>query len=180
MAYPATILTIALLHHSHLLFQPPILVLNRCHITKSTWQSPIGPRADKVHVEPWGDGGVMGWEEYWGWWGFLAEGGWGNGFGGGACLVLCGGGWEAGSAYNRIPATVEKRTGIDLLSKVALTEESQYEEVSKKSLRDFHKTHLSGSGTVTKIAPSAAKIKPFVTNEGTGAKPGVPDITPPF
>ncbi|GJT22764.1 retrovirus-related pol polyprotein from transposon TNT 1-94 [Tanacetum coccineum] len=77
-------------------------------------------------------------------------------------------------------ATVEKRTRIDLLSEVALTEESQYEEVSKKSLRDFHKTHPSGSGTVTKIAPSAAKIKPFVTNEGTGAKPGVPDITPPF
>ncbi|GJZ56461.1 hypothetical protein Tco_0611654 [Tanacetum coccineum] len=73
--------------------------------------------------------------------------------------------------------TVEKRKGIDLLSEVALTEESQYEEVRKKSLRDFHKTHPSGSGTVTKIAPSAAKIKPSVTNEGTGAKPGVPDVT---
>ncbi|GKB65401.1 hypothetical protein Tco_0921587 [Tanacetum coccineum] len=49
--------------------------------------------------------------------------------------------------------TVEKRKGIDLLSEVALTEEAQYEEVRKKSLRDFHKTHPSGSGTVTKIAP---------------------------
>ncbi|GJS32673.1 hypothetical protein Tco_0531055 [Tanacetum coccineum] len=73
--------------------------------------------------------------------------------------------------------TVEKRKGIDLLSEVALTEEAQYEEVHKKSLRDFHKTHPSGSGTVTKIAPSAAKIKPSVTNEGTGVKPGVPDVT---
>ncbi|GJZ51085.1 hypothetical protein Tco_0605600 [Tanacetum coccineum] len=48
--------------------------------------------------------------------------------------------------------TVEKRKGIDLLSKVALTEEAQYEEVRKNSLRDFYKTHPSGSGTVTKIA----------------------------
>ncbi|GJZ71874.1 hypothetical protein Tco_0635725 [Tanacetum coccineum] len=73
--------------------------------------------------------------------------------------------------------TVEKRKGIDLLFEVALTEEAQYEEVHKKSLRDFHKTHPSGSCTVTKIALSAAKIKPSVTNEGTGAKPGVPNVT---
>ncbi|GJY18082.1 hypothetical protein Tco_0389573 [Tanacetum coccineum] len=73
--------------------------------------------------------------------------------------------------------TVEKGKGIDLLSEVALTKEAQYEEVRKKSLRDFHKTHLSSSGIVTKIAPSVEKIKPFVTNEGTGAKPGVPDVT---
>ncbi|GKG31562.1 hypothetical protein Tco_0426512, partial [Tanacetum coccineum] len=61
--------------------------------------------------------------------------------------------------------TVEKRKGIDLLSEVALTEEAQYEEDRKKSLRDFHKTHPSGSGAV--------KIIPSVTNEGTGVKPGV-------
>ncbi|GJT52718.1 hypothetical protein Tco_0978875 [Tanacetum coccineum] len=72
--------------------------------------------------------------------------------------------------------TVEKRKGIDLLSKVALTEEAQYEEVCKKSLRDFHK-NPSGSGTVTKLAPSAAKIKPSLTNEGTNVKPKVPDMT---
>ncbi|GJU11717.1 hypothetical protein Tco_1134113 [Tanacetum coccineum] len=69
-----------------------------------------------------------------------------------------------------------KGEGIDLLSKVALTEEAQYEEVRKKSLRDFHKTHPSGSCTTTKIAPSATKIKPYAINEGTGAKPGVPDV----
>ncbi|GKF63006.1 hypothetical protein Tco_0183060, partial [Tanacetum coccineum] len=73
--------------------------------------------------------------------------------------------------------TVEKRKGIDLLSEMALTEEAQYEEVSKKSLRDFHKTHPSGSGIVTKIAPSAAKIKHAIVNKGTGVKPGVPDVT---
>ncbi|GKD06302.1 hypothetical protein Tco_1181276, partial [Tanacetum coccineum] len=73
--------------------------------------------------------------------------------------------------------TVEKRKGMELLSEVALTEEAQYEEVRKKSLMDFHKTHPSGSGIVTKLAPSAAKIKPSVTNEGTGTKPGVPHVT---
>nr|GEY58164.1 hypothetical protein [Tanacetum cinerariifolium] len=73
--------------------------------------------------------------------------------------------------------SVKKCKGIDLLSEVALTEEVQYEEVHQKSLRDFHNTHPSGSGTVTKFAPSAAKIKPYVTNEGTGVKPWVPDVT---
>ncbi|GKD73872.1 hypothetical protein Tco_1332154, partial [Tanacetum coccineum] len=44
--------------------------------------------------------------------------------------------------------TVEKRKGIDLLSEVALTEEAY-----------------------------ATKIKSSITNEGTGVKPGVPDVT---
>ncbi|GJU68779.1 hypothetical protein Tco_1255038 [Tanacetum coccineum] len=44
--------------------------------------------------------------------------------------------------------TIEKHKGIDLLSKVALTKEAR-----------------------------VAKIKPSITNEGTGAKPGVPDVT---
>ncbi|GJZ68645.1 hypothetical protein Tco_0631885 [Tanacetum coccineum] len=37
--------------------------------------------------------------------------------------------------------------GIELLSEVALTEKAQLKEVRKKSLRDFHKTPPSGSGT---------------------------------
>ncbi|GJZ40019.1 hypothetical protein Tco_0586582 [Tanacetum coccineum] len=72
---------------------------------------------------------------------------------------------------------VARGKGIEMLSDVALIKEDQYEEVRKKSLRDFHKTHPSGFGTVTKTAPSAAKIKPSVTNEGTGVKPGVPNVT---
>ncbi|GKE56474.1 hypothetical protein Tco_1495659 [Tanacetum coccineum] len=67
--------------------------------------------------------------------------------------------------------------GIELLSEVALTEETQLKEVRKKSMRDFHKTHPSGSGEVTKIPPSAAKIKHSVTNEGTSVEPGVPGVT---
>nr|GEV26515.1 hypothetical protein [Tanacetum cinerariifolium] len=51
--------------------------------------------------------------------------------------------------------TVERRKGIDMLSE----------------------TRPSGSGTATKTAPSVAKIKPSVTSEETGVKPGVPDVT---
>nr|GEW23235.1 hypothetical protein [Tanacetum cinerariifolium] len=69
--------------------------------------------------------------------------------------------------------SVEKRKEFDFLSKVALTKEAQYEEVRKKSLRDFHKTYPSVSGIVT----TAVNIKPFVTNEGPGAKPEVLDMT---
>nr|GFC27933.1 hypothetical protein [Tanacetum cinerariifolium] len=72
---------------------------------------------------------------------------------------------------------VTRGNGIELLSQVALTEDAQFKEVRRKSMRDFYKTHQSGSGTVTKTAPSVAKIKSSVTNEGTGVKLGVPDVT---
>ncbi|GJT99243.1 hypothetical protein Tco_1094761 [Tanacetum coccineum] len=51
------------------------------------------------------------------------------------------------------------------------------EEVRKKSLRDFHKTHPSSSGTVAEDPPSVAKITSHVTSKGTGDIPGVPDVT---
>nr|GEY77025.1 hypothetical protein [Tanacetum cinerariifolium] len=63
---------------------------------------------------------------------------------------------------------VEKRKRIDLISEVALTKEAQFEEVRKKSIRDFHKTHLSGSGTITKTNLSVAKVESSVTSKGTG------------
>ncbi|GJZ58955.1 hypothetical protein Tco_0614771 [Tanacetum coccineum] len=67
--------------------------------------------------------------------------------------------------------------GIDLLSEVALAKKGQLKEVRKKSLRDFYKTHPSGSSTVAEKPPSVEKITPTVTKEGTGDKPGVPDVT---
>ncbi|GKB51135.1 hypothetical protein Tco_0901888 [Tanacetum coccineum] len=72
---------------------------------------------------------------------------------------------------------VTRGKGIELLSDVALKEDAQFEEVHKKSMRDFHKTYPSGFGIATKPTPSAALIKPSVTNEGAGVKPGVPDVT---
>ncbi|GKG12642.1 hypothetical protein Tco_0346879, partial [Tanacetum coccineum] len=68
-------------------------------------------------------------------------------------------------------------TGIKMLSKVALSEKAQMKEAIMKSLRDFHKTHPSGSGTVSEKPPSVEKITPTVTSEGNGDKPGVPDVT---
>ncbi|GKG09729.1 hypothetical protein Tco_0338475 [Tanacetum coccineum] len=62
------------------------------------------------------------------------------------------------------------------LSEVALSEKAQMKEARMKSLRDFHKTHPSGSGIVEK-PPSVEKITPTVTSEGTGDKPGVLDVT---
>ncbi|GKE16373.1 hypothetical protein Tco_1423950 [Tanacetum coccineum] len=72
---------------------------------------------------------------------------------------------------------VTRGKGIEFLSEVALTEEAQMKEVRKKSLRYFHKTHPSGSGTVAKKPPSVDKITPTVISEGTGDKQGVPDVT---
>ncbi|GJW61465.1 hypothetical protein Tco_0110800 [Tanacetum coccineum] len=60
---------------------------------------------------------------------------------------------------------VTRGKGIELLSEVALTEEAQMKEVRKKSLRDFHKTHPSGSGTVAKKPPSDEKITPTGNDE---------------
>ncbi|GJT98291.1 hypothetical protein Tco_1093809 [Tanacetum coccineum] len=60
---------------------------------------------------------------------------------------------------------VTRGKGIELLSEVALTKEAQMKEVRKKSLRDFHKTHPSGSGTVAKKPPSVDKITPTGNDE---------------
>ncbi|GJY87701.1 hypothetical protein Tco_0502329 [Tanacetum coccineum] len=80
-------------------------------------------------------------------------------------------------AKKKVPAkkTTRKQTSGVVIRDTPVESSSKRKE--KKSLRDFHKTHLSGSGTIIKIAPSAAKIKPSVTNEGTGVKLGVPDVT---
>nr|GEX96743.1 hypothetical protein [Tanacetum cinerariifolium] len=66
---------------------------------------------------------------------------------------------------------VARGKGINLLSEVALIEEAQMKEVRKKSLRDFHKSHPSGSGLVAEKPPSVDKITPPVTSKGTGDKP---------
>ncbi|GJZ24298.1 hypothetical protein Tco_0561757 [Tanacetum coccineum] len=67
--------------------------------------------------------------------------------------------------------------GIELLSKVALSEKAQIKEARKKILRDFHKTHPSGSGTVAEKPSSVKKITLTIISEGTGDKPGVPNVT---
>ncbi|GJR33569.1 hypothetical protein Tco_1209253 [Tanacetum coccineum] len=75
-------------------------------------------------------------------------------------------------------STTKPATGVVIREDPVETKsKTQMKEVRKKGLRDFHKTHPSGSGTVAKKPPSVDKITPTVTNEGTGDKPGVPDVT---
>ncbi|GJS65647.1 hypothetical protein Tco_0680211 [Tanacetum coccineum] len=82
------------------------------------------------------------------------------------------------SAYKPTTGIVIREPVVETKSKRKEKEkEAQMKEVRKKSLRDFHKTHPSGSGTVAKDPPSVAKITPPVTSEGTGDIPGVPDVT---
>ncbi|GJU97441.1 hypothetical protein Tco_1326712 [Tanacetum coccineum] len=70
---------------------------------------------------------------------------------------------------------VPRGKDIELLSEVTLAKKAQLKEVKKKSLRDFHRTHHSGFGSVAEKPPSVEKIKHSVTSEGTGLKPGVPN-----
>nr|GEW58455.1 hypothetical protein [Tanacetum cinerariifolium] len=72
---------------------------------------------------------------------------------------------------------VARGKGIDLISEVALTEEAQMKDVRKKILRDFHKSHPSGSGLVAEKPPRFEKITPLITSEGTSDKPRVPGLT---
>ncbi|GJW69095.1 hypothetical protein Tco_0123519 [Tanacetum coccineum] len=66
---------------------------------------------------------------------------------------------------------------IELISEVALSKKAHMREVRQKSLRYFHRTHPNGSGTLAEKPSSVEKITPTVTSEGTGDKPGVPDVT---
>nr|GEV26541.1 hypothetical protein [Tanacetum cinerariifolium] len=81
---------------------------------------------------------------------------------------------EPAKKCKRVKRSVKKSTTTPAS---ALTEEAQMKEARKKILRYFHKTHPSGSGTVTKNPPRVDKITPTVTSEGTDDKPGVPDVT---
>ncbi|GJR99469.1 hypothetical protein Tco_0315978 [Tanacetum coccineum] len=62
---------------------------------------------------------------------------------------------------------VARGKGIELLSDVALTEEAQYEEVRRKSMRTFHKTHPSGSGVpdVTEEESSESEAESWGNDE---------------
>ncbi|GKF69452.1 hypothetical protein Tco_0202509, partial [Tanacetum coccineum] len=60
---------------------------------------------------------------------------------------------------------VDHGKGIELLSEVVLAEKAQLKEVRKKSMRDFHMIHPSGSGTIGKKLPRVEKIKPTGNDE---------------
>ncbi|GJS78799.1 hypothetical protein Tco_0728680 [Tanacetum coccineum] len=63
-------------------------------------------------------------------------------------------------AKKKQTAKTSKAKGLTMLSEVALTEAEQIELAAKRSLIQTHSSHASGSGI----------------DEGTGDKPGVPDV----
>ncbi|GJY75862.1 hypothetical protein Tco_0480978 [Tanacetum coccineum] len=66
----------------------------------------------------------------------------------------------AKTAKKKQPAKTSKAKGLTVLSEVALTEAEQMKLATKRSLIETHSSHASGSGA----------------DEGTGSKPGVPNV----
>nr|GEV82461.1 hypothetical protein [Tanacetum cinerariifolium] len=80
---------------------------------------------------------------------------------------------------NKAPTKVDRGKGMDLLSDVALLKAAQVKEALKKSKKDSHKLHPSGSGDEISSQPKVldeSEDKTTGTDEGTGTKPGVLDV----
>ncbi|GJW00287.1 hypothetical protein Tco_1555538 [Tanacetum coccineum] len=77
------------------------------------------------------------------------------------------------------PAKRTKAKGSTVLSEVTLTEAEQIKLATKRSKKDFHVSHASGSGdgvdTQSKV-PDEQQQKTSGTDEGTDTMPGVPDV----
>ncbi|GJY40489.1 retrovirus-related pol polyprotein from transposon TNT 1-94 [Tanacetum coccineum] len=83
------------------------------------------------------------------------------------------------STKKKAPIKADRGKGLNVLSEVALSEVAQLKEVTKRSKKDFHISHASGSGDGTDFqsgVPDEKQRKISGTDEGTGAKPGVPDV----
>ncbi|GJV08711.1 hypothetical protein Tco_1346367 [Tanacetum coccineum] len=79
----------------------------------------------------------------------------------------------------KAPAKVDKGKDMDLLSEATLLEAAQLKKTLKKSKRETHKLHASGSGdgvgSQPKV-PDEQQDKTTGTNEGTDTIPGVLDV----
>ncbi|GJS59098.1 hypothetical protein Tco_0653882 [Tanacetum coccineum] len=76
------------------------------------------------------------------------------------------------------PATTKSK-GLTVLSEVALSEAEQMKLATKRSLKEFHISHASGSGDGVDIlskVPDEQQQTRSGTNEGAGDKPEVPDV----
>ncbi|GJX39730.1 hypothetical protein Tco_0253033 [Tanacetum coccineum] len=79
----------------------------------------------------------------------------------------------------KTPAKVDRGIGMDLLSDVALLKAAQVKEALKKSKKDSHMLHASGSGYGVGSQPKVldeSEDKTTGTDEGTCTKPGVLDV----
>ncbi|GJV74650.1 hypothetical protein Tco_1506234 [Tanacetum coccineum] len=76
------------------------------------------------------------------------------------------------------PATTKSK-GLTVLFEVALSEAAQIKLATKRSLKEFHISHASGSGDGVDIlskVPDEQQQTGSGTNEGAGDKPDVPDV----
>ncbi|GKB57421.1 hypothetical protein Tco_0913607 [Tanacetum coccineum] len=72
-----------------------------------------------------------------------------------------------------------KSKGLIVLSEVALSEVEQMKLATKRSMKEFHISHASGSGDEVDIlskVPDEQQQTRSGTNEGAGDKPEVPDV----
>nr|GEW87139.1 hypothetical protein [Tanacetum cinerariifolium] len=79
----------------------------------------------------------------------------------------------------KAPAKGDKSKGIELLFDAALLKAAQVKKALWKSKMDSHMLHASGSGDGVCYQPKVldkSKNKTTSTDEGTGTKPGVPDV----
>nr|GEU92667.1 hypothetical protein [Tanacetum cinerariifolium] len=83
------------------------------------------------------------------------------------------------SCKKRQSASVLKAKGLDVLSEVSLIEDEQIKLAIKRSKKDFHISHASGSGDGVDIqskVPDEQQQKVTGTNEGAGVRPEVPSV----
>ncbi|GJR41540.1 hypothetical protein Tco_1309643 [Tanacetum coccineum] len=82
------------------------------------------------------------------------------------------------SAKGDKPATTKSK-GLTVLSEVALSKAEQMKLATKRSLKEFHISHASGSGEGVDIlskVPDAQQQTRSGTNEGASDKPEVPNV----
>ncbi|GJV40481.1 hypothetical protein Tco_1418921 [Tanacetum coccineum] len=79
----------------------------------------------------------------------------------------------------KAPAKADRSKGIEILFDVALSEAAQLKEATKRSKKDFHISQASGSGDGTDFELGVLDEQQRKTSgidEGTGTKPGVPNV----
>ncbi|GKF50583.1 hypothetical protein Tco_0147050, partial [Tanacetum coccineum] len=84
-----------------------------------------------------------------------------------------------GDKATKIKQSATKSKGLAVLSEVALSEADQMKLATKRSKKEFHSSHVSGSGDGVDIqskVPDEQQHTVSGTNEGAGDKPEVPDV----
>ncbi|GKA78199.1 hypothetical protein Tco_0784736 [Tanacetum coccineum] len=84
-----------------------------------------------------------------------------------------------GDKAAKMKQSTTKSKGLTVLSEVALSEADQMKLATKRSKKEFHSSHASGSGDGVDIqskVPDEQQHTVSGTNEGAGDKPEVPDV----